>query len=113
MIKHFLLGFLPIRILHDAAGEPFYGLGLIEDLGRRGVKLSPGTVYPVLHAMEKEGLLRTSKSVVGGKVRRYYETTPKGRRALAQSLAKVKTLAGGVLDGAPPARPAPGRRKAR
>ncbi|MBN2207553.1 MAG: helix-turn-helix transcriptional regulator [Candidatus Aminicenantes bacterium] len=111
MIKHFLLGFLPIQILHCAAREPFYGLWLIEELGRRGIKLSPGTVYPVLHAMEKKGLLQTSKAVVGGKVRKYYAATPAGRRVLTRSLTKVRTIAAEVLNAAEPGRAASGPKR--
>jgi DNA-binding PadR family transcriptional regulator len=111
MIKHFLLGFLQVQILHLAAREPFFGLWLIEELGRRGHKLSPGTVYPILHAMEKRGLLSTSRAVVGGKVRKYYGVTAKGRQALKDARAGVRAIVAEVLDektpgGRPARRPA-------
>jgi len=110
MIRHFLLGFIQIQILHLAAREPFYGLWLIEELRQRGYKLSPGTLYPILHAMEKRSLLATSKTVVAGKVRKYYAATPKGRKALDKALAKIRKLVAEVLDESKPAR-RPARRR--
>lgn len=104
MIRHFFLGFIQVQILYLAAREPFYGLGLIEELRRRGYKLGPGTLYPLLHAMEKQNLLTASKAVVGGKVRKYYAATPKGRKALEQTTEKVRKLVAEVLGEAKPSR---------
>src|SRR5579872_1123259 len=54
-------GLIRLHVLHHAAKEPIFGLGMIEELGRQGYKVSPGMFYPLLHSMEKRGLLRSSQ----------------------------------------------------
>jgi len=88
----FFLGFIKIHILHHAAERPVYGLWLIEELSRHGYKLSPGTLYPLLHSLEKEKYLECQEKVIEGKIRKYYRTTAKGRKALNQAKDKIKEL---------------------
>ncbi|MDI6875065.1 MAG: PadR family transcriptional regulator [Actinomycetota bacterium] len=99
MEREFFLGFIKIHILHHASKEPVYGLWLIEELGRHGYRLSPGTLYPMLRSMEEQGLLKSRREIVGGKVRKYYRATKKGERALADSLEKIRELVKEVLEG--------------
>ncbi len=97
MLRDFFLGFIKIHILHHASKEPVYGLWLIEELGRHGYKLSPGTLYPVLHKLEEEKLLRSYSENVGGKIRKYYRATAKGIRTLTEIKEKIKELVGEVI----------------
>jgi PadR family transcriptional regulator PadR len=92
MLRGFFLGFIKIHILHHAAEEPLYGLSLIEELRRHGYRLSPGTVYPILHSLTEAGYLVREDRVVGGKVRKYYSVTRAGRRALGQSRRQIVEL---------------------
>ena len=69
-----------------------YGVWLIEELARHGYRLSPGTLYPILHSMEKEKLFRVESHVVEGKVRKYYSITAKGKTELAEAKAKALEL---------------------
>ena len=46
--------------------------------------LAEGTIYPILHRLERRGLLASRWSVVGGRRRRVYRLTPSGRRELAK-----------------------------
>ena len=78
-------GFIQLHILHHASEQPTYGAWLIEELARHGYALSPGTLYPLLHRLEQDGLLTSSHRVVEGKRRRYYAATPAGEEALAQA----------------------------
>lgn len=98
MLRDLFLGFIKLHILHHAGQKPVYGLWLIEELGRHGYKLSPGTLYPTLHSLEEQGYLFSEKQVVGGKVRRYYRLTPQGAAALAEARRKVAELAGEITD---------------
>lgn len=98
MLREFFLGFIKIHILHHAGEEPVYGLALIGELRRHGYELSPGTLYPVLHQLEKEGYLRRLDRAVNGKVRKYYVLTRRGGVALGDARAKVAELVGEVLD---------------
>lgn len=45
-------GFLRLRILHYASEGPVYGLWLIEKLAEYEHRVSPGTLYPLLHSLE-------------------------------------------------------------
>ena len=92
VFRDFLLGFIRLHILYHASQEPVFGLDLIRELARHGYSLSPGTLYPVLHRMEREGFLQSEKQVVNGKVRKYYRATEAGRMALAEAYVKVREL---------------------
>ena len=98
MLRGFFLGFVKIHILHHAAEEPLYGLSLIEELRRHGYRLSPGTLYPILHGLTENGLLVRKDRVVGGKVRKYYSITRAGRRALAESRGQIVELVREVVE---------------
>jgi DNA-binding PadR family transcriptional regulator len=91
-------GLIRLHVLYHAAREPIFGLGIIEELRRHGYGLSPGTLYPMLHAMEEAGYLRAKARIVDGKKRRNYVITAKGRGALADSKAKVRELFGELFE---------------
>ena len=97
MFRDFFLGFVRIHILHHAAEEPIYGLAMIEELERHGYQLSPGTLYPILHSMEKRGYLAREDRVVDGHVRKYYTATDEGQQALAEVRGKIAELVEEVL----------------
>jgi DNA-binding PadR family transcriptional regulator len=96
--RNFFLGFIRLHILFHATQEPVFGLDLIRELARHGYSLSPGTLYPLLHGLERDGFMKSDKRVVGGKVRKYYLATEAGRAALAEALAKVRELMNEVED---------------
>lgn len=100
--RDLLLGFIRVHILHHAAQEGVFGLGLIEELARHGYRLSPGTVYPLLHDMNAAGLLYTQRRQVGGRVRCYYRATDEGLQALAEARDKLRELVAEVLIDAEP-----------
>lgn len=85
-------GLIRLHILHHASKEPIFGLGIIEELGRHGYRLSPGTLYPLLHGLEREGYLRSLKQRNGKHARRLYKATVKGRRSLQEAKSKVREL---------------------
>lgn len=97
--RGFYAGFIRLHVLHHAGEGPVFGLGMIEELGRHGYRLSPGTLYPILHRLERQGLLR-SRLVYGddGRRRRVYAATPAGLRALAAAKVKVRELFGELFD---------------
>ncbi|MBE7414220.1 MAG: helix-turn-helix transcriptional regulator [Deltaproteobacteria bacterium] len=92
ILRDFFLGFIKIHTLHHAMKEDVYGLWLIEELNEHGYDLSPGTLYPILHKLEEDGLLTSYSEVVEGKVRKYYQTTPKGAHALERLREKIIEL---------------------
>jgi DNA-binding PadR family transcriptional regulator len=90
--RTFFLGFVRLHILYHASRGPIYGLQMIHELSRHGYQLSPGTLYPILHGLEKEGFLQSEPEVVEGKMRRTYTLTPAGQEALRESIDKVREL---------------------
>jgi DNA-binding PadR family transcriptional regulator len=91
-------GLIRLHILHHASKAPVFGLWFIEELGRHGYKLSPGTLYPLLHALERKGYLRSTKHRSGKSLRRMYQATPMGRKALVAARQKVSELFGELLE---------------
>ena len=96
--KDLYSGMIRLHILYHAAKEPIFGLSIIEELGRHGYKLSPGTLYPILHGLEQRGYLRSSKKREGRQIRRFYRATPAGRKALKGAKEKVRELVGELFE---------------
>jgi DNA-binding PadR family transcriptional regulator len=81
------------------AKEPRHGWGVIEDVRQTSggrFDYPEGTIYPALHRLEEEGLLRSKWSNSGGRRRRVYELTKRGKRALAGRRQEWSEFARGV-----------------
>jgi DNA-binding PadR family transcriptional regulator len=92
-------GMIRLHILHHAEEELIFGAGMAEELARHGYKISPGTMYPILHGLERRGYLRSSQRRVGKSVRRVYGITKAGRRALKKAKQRVRELFGELIEG--------------
>ncbi|MGE5160421.1 MAG: PadR family transcriptional regulator [Betaproteobacteria bacterium] len=93
MVRDVLLAFARVHILHHAAEERIFGVGMAKELARHGYRIGPGTLYPLLNRLEEDGLLSSEKRVEAGKVRKYYSITRKGALALRQIREKIGELA--------------------
>ena len=98
MLKDFFLGFVKIHILYHASKAPIYGVEMLEELARHGYRLSPGTVYPTLHRLARDGYLLRQTRIVDGKVRKYYTITDQGLAALDEARGKIKELVDEVVN---------------
>ena len=87
-----LSGFIRLHVLHHAAKEPVVGFWMIEELSRHGYRLSTGTLYPLLHGLERRGYLRSVLRRVGRRSWREYRATRAGRRALSAAKEKLWEL---------------------
>jgi PadR family transcriptional regulator len=92
------LAFVRVHILHHAAEGPVFGLEMMRELRHHGYPISPGTIYPILHGLQKAGCLRSKHEVVNGKRRKYYVVNARGRRALAEVRKKIREMVDEVLD---------------
>lgn len=92
ILRKFFLGFIQIHILHHAKKEPFYGAWMIEELKEHGYDMSPGTLYPILHSMESNGILQKEDRLVDGKIRKYYHITASGDEVLIEARKKAYEL---------------------
>jgi PadR family transcriptional regulator len=97
--QELLAGFVRLHILHHAVEGDVYGQWIIEELARHGYRLSPGTLYPMLHGMERKGYLRSRQKRAGRSARRLYRATPLGRKALQAANEKLRELVGELVEG--------------
>ena len=87
-------GLIRLHILHHAVEGPIFGLEMAEELARHGYRISLGTLYPLLHGLEKKGYLRSVEMRKGQSIRKVYRATPLGRKALKAMRVKVGELFG-------------------
>jgi len=92
-------GLMRLHILHHAVEEPIFGLGMLEELARHGYRISPGTLYPLLHGLERKGYLRSKELRKGKSLRKVYRATPLGKKALAAAKMKVREFIGELFEG--------------
>jgi PadR family transcriptional regulator, regulatory protein PadR len=85
-------GLIRIHVLIHASHEPIFGLGMMEELAHHGYRIGPGTLYPLLHGMERAKLLKSELKNIGGRRRRVYKITASGKTALKQARGKVDEL---------------------
>jgi len=95
-MKHqeLLKGLIRLHILHHASEQEFYGQWMIRELARHGYTLSPGTLYPMLHGLERRGYLRSRTKRAGRTFRRLYRATALGREANKLAKVQVRELIG-------------------
>ena len=96
--QEFYGGLIRLHILHHAAQGSVFGLWLIEELQRHGYRIGPGTLYPILHSLERRGFLRSSDLREGRAARRMYRATAKGRRTLERAKGRVRELFGEIFE---------------
>jgi len=84
--KSLLSGSTPMLVLSLLKGGDKYGYEMVEELAKRSddtFQLKEGTLYPLLHTLEKEHLVESyTKEAPNGRERRYYRLTPKGMERL-------------------------------
>jgi len=92
-------GLIRLHVLHHAVEEPIFGLGMAEELAQHRYRISQGTLYPLLHSLEKKGYLRSSERRNGKSLRKVYRATPQGKKALLAAKSKVRELFRELIEG--------------
>ena len=90
--RDFMRGFVKLYTLWRASRGDVYGLEIMQEMRRLGFELSPGTLYPALHALLQEKDVRVTSRVVNGKVRKFYRATAEGRKELKEVVARLSFL---------------------
>lgn len=98
ILRDIFLAFVRVHMLHHAAKERIFGVEMMDELKRHGYDISPGTLYPMLHALEESGVLVSTQEVQDGKLRKYYRTTKAGNVLLGELRAKIGELVEEVLE---------------
>lgn len=84
--KELSAGSIPVMVLSTIEKQDLYGYMIVKELKVRSQDvfvLKEGTLYPILHSLEKEGYAESYWDVVDGRKRKYYHITKKGLRYLA------------------------------
>jgi DNA-binding PadR family transcriptional regulator len=111
--KDLFSGMVRLHVLHHANEGSVFGLAIIEELRRHGYEISAGTMYPILHGLERKGYLVSSSELHAGRQRRVYRITTPGRSALEAGRAKVRELFGELIEGHRPRGKGASRARAR
>ncbi len=89
-----------LLVLSLLAGEDMYGYQMIVELARRSdhtFEMKEGTLYPVLHGLEKEGLVEAyQQEAPSGRLRKYYHITRRGSSFLKEEAKAWQTYSGAV-----------------
>lgn len=84
--KSLLSGSTPLLLLSLLKDGNKYGYEMIEELAKRSddtFVMKEGTLYPLLHSLEKEGFVRSYiQAAPSGRERKYYRLTPAGSEQL-------------------------------
>jgi transcriptional regulator len=94
-----LKGHLDALVLAALEAEPAHGYAIIQRLRRRSdevFSLPEGTVYPALHRLERDGLLKSRWTAASGRRRRVYRLTRSGAEALAVRRLEWRTFSRAV-----------------
>ncbi|HSP58432.1 MAG TPA: PadR family transcriptional regulator [Halomonas sp.] len=92
-----LAGLVRLHVLHHATEHEIYGQWMIDELAHHGYRLSPGTLYPLLHSLERKGYLISRDVYQGSTRRRLYRATDFGREGLAVAKRQLRELAGEAM----------------
>ena len=97
--KELLKGSTPMLVLSVLKRGDQYGYRIIRELeaaSEQAFHMTEGTLYPILHALEKEKLLESYWQEFDGRNRKYYPLTRKGLRALEEKKEEWETFSHGV-----------------
>ena len=92
-------GGMDMLILHLLAERDMYGYEMVIELANRSsevFQMKEGTLYPLLHRLEKEGSVSAYEEKKEGRVRRYYRLTRKGGEKLRERTEAWETYSGAV-----------------
>ena len=96
---NFMNGVPELLILRQLQQEEMYGYEIVQAIRNRTaavIAVGEGVVYPVLHALEREGALRSRRKTVNSRSRIYYSVTPRGSHRLADLSEAWSNLAAAI-----------------
>jgi PadR family transcriptional regulator PadR len=94
-VSGFMAGVPELMILRLLKDHEMYGYEIVQAIAARTLQVvapGEGVVYPVLHALEKEGALKSRRKTVNGRSRVYYTLTGRGAKKLAALTGHWTTL---------------------
>ena len=98
--REFTRGFVKLYTLWRTAQSEVHGLKIMEEMRELGFKVSPGTLYPTLHALLEEKDVTVTSRLTNGKIRKCYRATAKGRKEATEVIERLSFLLRDVFRGA-------------
>jgi len=89
--RSFMAGSTKLYILSVLSKGPLHGYGVLKEIKDKSdgcCTITPGTIYPVLRELERDGFIVSSKAMTGGRIRITYELTSRGKQVLDAGLIK-------------------------
>jgi len=81
IVQRITKNLLDIQILKLINTEPMWGYKIKKEVETKfGVKLRHGALYPLLNSLEQKGFLTSQKQQQGGRTRKVYTITKKGKK---------------------------------
>lgn len=90
--REFLRGFTKLYALWRGSKKDAYGMAILKEMREVGFELSPGTLYPTLAKLQREGDIRWRKQLVAGRIRKTYQLTPKGKQELKEVKERLRPI---------------------
>lgn len=78
--------------------QPQYGYALVTALNEKGVQIEPGTLYPLLRRLEKQGFLESKWDTNETRPRKYYLLSDTGKQALNVLHAEWQSIVTSMND---------------
>jgi len=91
---------LTMLILLLLAREELHGYGIMLKLRmitQRGIRASPGTIYPLLEKLKKEGYVKSREKNYGGRTRKIYTLTSKGKLLLKNHASRIRNILASIV----------------
>jgi PadR family transcriptional regulator PadR len=83
IVQRIIRNMLDIQILRMVQAQPQWGYNIKKKVETNfHIKLRHGALYPMLNSLEKKGFLTSQKQTKGGRARKVYTITTKGREYL-------------------------------
>lgn len=90
-------GTITIGVLSQLS-SPQYGYSLVTLLDEKGIHVEPGTLYPLLRRLEKQGLLDSSWDTNESRPRKYYVLSETGKRVYNQLCIEWESIVSSLND---------------
>jgi PadR family transcriptional regulator, regulatory protein PadR len=97
MIMELRRGAVIVSVLSQLT-EPQYGYSLIQVLEEKGFSVDPGTLYPLLRRLEKQGLLESSWDTNESRPRKYYHLSAEGRIIYGALCDEWRNMTGRITE---------------
>ena len=90
--REFARGFVKLYALWRASQGETFGMQIMAEMRDLGFKVSPGTLYPILHSLLEERDVTQTNRLVNGKIRKCYRATTKGRKEAEEVIERLTSL---------------------